>query len=331
MRIQPKTIMCAVDFSNFTDSILSYSVKLCKEFQAKLFLIHVVIDVKTFFKYSDTIFDAEMMQAEQFQNAQKLLEDLTKDLTISHEVFVTQGDPADEISRFALEKKIDMVISATHGNSGIKRFLIGSVTEKLMKTLHCPLLVLHAQKHDFISLAETEIKLKRILVGCDFSSDSKLAFDYGVSLAQEFQAELYLAHVINPSELIELKASDYIDVNPGDYISWHSPNYFEMQRRFKEERRERVNELRSQLEKQLYFMLPEECRSWCNPKTVLLDGEPYKELINYAREQQIDMIVLGIHGHTLWEKLMVGSTTDRVIRNSPCPVLAVRQMNGDKG
>ncbi len=49
-------------------------------------------------------------------------------------------------------------------------------------------------------------------------------------------------------------------------------------------------------------------------------------MIKYAKEQKVDMIVLAIRGHTLWEKLLVGSTTDRVIRHAPCPVLAIRQM-----
>jgi len=327
MKVEPKKIMCAVDFSSFTETILSYSIKLCNEFHAKLFLINVVVDIKTLFKYSENVFDTEIAQMNQLQNAQKFLEDLAKDLTIDHTLLIRQGDPADEIRRVALEEKVDMVITATHGNSGIQRLLIGSVTEKLVKTLHCPLLVLHTQEGDSLPLPTSEIKLHKILVGCDFSPDSKLAFDYGVSMAQKLQAELHLAHVIKPTEHIDLKASDYITVNPRDYISWHSPNYFEIQMKISEENRERANELRRRLEKQLYFMLPEECRSWCNPKTMLLDGEPYKELVDYAKKQEIDMIVLGIHGHTLWEKLMIGSTTDRVIRHSHCPVLAVRQMN----
>lgn len=330
MRIQPKKIMCAVDFSDFTDTILSYSVELCKEFDAKLFLVHVVMDVQNLFKYSGVTINEEMIQMDHIQSAQKLLEELTEGLTINHEIFVTKGEPADEIRRFAIKEGAEMVITATHGKSGINRLLIGSVTEKLMKTIHCPLLVLHTKQSAPVPQGSFKLKLKKILVGCDFSPDSKFAFDYGVSLAQEFQAELYLAHVINPTELIDLKSSDYIDVNPRDYISWHAPDYFEVQRHFKEERRERINELRSKLEKQLYFMLPEESRSWCTPKTTLLDGEPYKELIDYAKSQEIDMIVLGIRGHTLWEKLMVGSTTDRVIRNAPCPVLAVRQIDGNR-
>jgi nucleotide-binding universal stress UspA family protein len=73
-------------------------------------------------------------------------------------------------------------------------------------------------------------------------------------------------------------------------------------------------------------MVPEECQIWCTPHATLLFGEPYIELIKYAKEYGIDMIILGVRGHTLWDKLMVGSTTDRVIREAPCPVLAVPPM-----
>lgn len=327
MRIQPKIIMCAVDFSDFTDDIFAYSVALCKEFNAKLFLVHVIIDVAALFEHNETSLDAETLHRSHIRNAQRLLGDLVKEATIENEIIITKGDPADEILRIALKEKTDMVITAIHGKSGIKRLLIGSVTEKLMKTLHCPLLVLHTQDHDFTPRGDYEMKLKKILVGCDFSPDSKLAFDYGLSLAQEYQAELYLTHVIKPTEYIELKASDYINVIPGSYANWRSSNYFEIQKKVTEENREKIDKLRNSLERQLYFMLPEECRSWCTTHTTLLSGEPYKELIKHAKVQEIDMIVLGIRGHTLWEKLMVGSTTDRVIRHAPCPVLAVRQMD----
>ncbi|ACN16421.1 Usp1 [Desulforapulum autotrophicum HRM2] len=330
MRIHPQRIMCAVDFSDFTDTILSYSIALSKEFHAKLFLIHVAVEVEPLLKSSEIAIDVEALQAKHMEKAFNRLKAFVKETETPHEILVTKGNPADKIRDLALEHKVDMVITATHGNSGIKRFMLGSVTEKLIKTIHCPLLVLNTRKFDIASPAPHGIELKRILVGCDFSQDSKLAFDYGLSLAQEFQAELYLAHVVKPTEHLHLKASDYIDVAPADYVKWRSSDYFEMQKRSLDEKREKFDKLRGNLERQLYFMVPEESRNWCTPKTILLDGEPYKELISYAQEKKIDMIVLGIRGHTLWEKLMVGSTTDRIIRQSPCPVLAVRPLNPKK-
>lgn len=327
MRIHPQRIMCAVDFSDFTNTTLAYSIALSREFNAKLFLVHVVIEVEPLLKSSEIAIDVKALQKRHMNDAFEQIAALVKETDVSYKILIAKGEPADRIRDLALEHRADMIITATHGNSGIKRLLLGSVTEKLLKTVHCPLLVLNTQKLDLPSGTTPEIKLKKIMVGCDFSQDSKLAFDYGLSLAQEFQAELYLAHVVKPSENLELKASDYIDITPTDYVKWRSSDYFEMQKRSMDEKREKFNQLRENLERQLYFMVPEESRNWCTPRTTLLDGEPYKELIAYAQKEKIDMIVLGIRGHTLWEKLMVGSTTDRIIRQSPCPILAVQPID----
>ena len=293
MRIQPKTILSAIDFSTFTDTIFSYSVALCKKYDATLILVHVTTDLNRLLEHNETALDVEALQEANTRFAQERLEERVKDLPVENEIIIRQGTPADIVSRLASEQQADMVIAATHGKAGFKRLLLGSVTEKLIKTLHCPLLVLPAQERDFKPPAVTEMKLKKILVGCDFSPDSQLALDYGLSLAQEFQAVLCLSHVIKPSL-------------------------------YKNERKG-IKQLHDRLEKKLDGMIPETCRDWCTAKSVLLDGEPYIALMDYAREHEVDMIVLGIRGHTLWEKLLVGSTTDRLIRHSPIPVLAVRQ------
>ncbi|MBR9986607.1 MAG: universal stress protein [Desulfosarcina sp.] len=73
-------------------------------------------------------------------------------------------------------------------------------------------------------------------------------------------------------------------------------------------------------------MVPEASLDRCTAKTALLEGEPFVALMDYAKEQMMDMIVLGIRGHTLLEKLLVGSTIDRLIRHASIPVLAVRQI-----
>ena len=326
MRLQPKKIMCAVDFSDSTSEILVYSVALCKEFHAKLFVVHVVDDVNTSRLDSGIMINDEILQERHISKAEELLGNLVKEVKIEHEIIISKGKSADKIRQLALKEQIDLVITATHGKSGFERLLIGSVTEKLIKILDCPLLVIRTKARHSISRDNYEVKLKKILVGCDFSADSKQAFDYGLSLAQEFQADVYLAHVIKPTEHVDLKPADYINVLPGDYLVWGTSDYHEIQQKVTEENREKINQLRSRLEKQLQLMVPEECQIWCKPHATLLFGEPYRELINYAKDYDIDMIVLGVRGHTLWDKLMVGSTTDRVIREAPCPVLAVRPM-----
>jgi nucleotide-binding universal stress UspA family protein len=199
----------------------------------------------------------------------------------------------------AEEKGVDLVISATHGRSGLKRLILGSVTSRLMRTLPCPLLVVRTIEHDFVTPPGQEIRLQRILVGCDFSADANMAFQYGLSLAQEFQSELHLVHVIAPpayKDLLKLAAEQELH-----------------------------QDQRNLLNQKLANMVPEEARNWCTPKTSLLAGQPHEELTKYAVINNIDLIILGARGLGLVETLFIGSTTDRVVPRAPCPVLAIRQ------
>jgi nucleotide-binding universal stress UspA family protein len=70
-------------------------------------------------------------------------------------------------------------------------------------------------------------------------------------------------------------------------------------------------------------LVPEDARNWCSLKTTVLRGQSYEELVAYAMTQSMDMIVVGVRGHGLVKSLLMGSTTDRVVRRSPCPVLTV--------
>jgi nucleotide-binding universal stress UspA family protein len=144
-------------------------------------------------------------------------------------------------------------------------------------------------------------------------------------LAQEFETELYLAHVVRPTEHVEFSSADYIKVQEGDYLGWNRTDYLGLTRHANEPDAQRTDALKKRLERQLARMVPEESRHWCTPVTAVLEGEPYQELLSFAEKNQVDLIVLGVRGHGLLEKFLVGSTTDRVISRSECPVLAVRQ------
>ena len=158
---------------------------------------------------------------------------------------------------------------------------------------------MNSPEHKFVSVADQAVKIEKILVGCDFSPDSGQAFNHALSLAQEFQAELHLVHVIEPPTQPDLNRED-------------TPVSEEIQQDY-----------RDLLTRKLKEMVPVEARYWCTPQTSLLEGQPYEEIVRYAESKDIDMIVLGVRGHGLVKTLFLGSTTDRVVRRSPCPVLSV--------
>jgi nucleotide-binding universal stress UspA family protein len=298
MRVQFKKILSATDFSEFSNHTVSYGVALAKEFGADLHICHV-IDLSSVAIYGEFQLDPVGQQDRIMEDANAQLEELAGNQPVSWEPLITVGKPADEISRAVEDKNIDLVITATRGRSGFKRLILGSVTERLMRTLSCPLLVVRSPEHEFVDKPKQEIKLKKILVGCDFSPDSGQAFAYGLSLAQEFLAELHLAHVIEPPA---------------------QPNLIREEALVPGQVQEEYHDL---LIQKLKDMVPDEAANWCTPQTSIMEGQPHDELVKYAHTRDIDMIVLGMRGHGLVKTLFLGSTTDRVIRDSPCPVLSV--------
>ena len=298
MRVQMKKILCATDFSDFSNYTIPYGVALAREFEAKLYICHV-IDLSSIAIYGEFQLNPVDQQNRIKKQAAEQLNELIGKQAVKWEPLITVGHVADEVSRLVEEKEIDLVIAATRGRSGLKRLILGSVTERLMRVLTCPLLVVHSPEHKFVDPVNQKIRLKKILVGCDFSPDSDQAFQHALSLAQEFEADLHLAHVIEPSASSEL-------LKPDKQLS-----------------AEIEQKLSQRLTDKLMAMVPQDARNWCTPETRILKGPPYEALGEYARANEMDMIVLGIRGHGLVKTLLLGSTTDRVARQAPCPVLSV--------
>ncbi len=304
MRPNLKNIMCLTDLSIFSNQTIDYGIALAKEFESRLYLCHVV-DIPAMALYAEAHLDPMEQQNQLITHAESTLGDLTKGEDIDWQPLISVGPTVSEISRLVEEKNIDLVIAASHGRSGLKRLVLGSVTEELMRTLSCPLLVMRGPQQSNKQIEPIAFRLNKIMVGCDFSSDSTLALRYALSFAQEFEAELHLVHVIEPSA------------------------YQNVSKTVKDAEKRYQDELKELLGKKLDNLVPEEARNWCFPKTALLDGRADEKIVDYAGQNSIDLIALGVRGHGLVETLFLGSTTDRVARQAPCPVLSVRPVAGN--
>ena len=297
MRRPINTILCATDFSKLSEPVVSYGITLAKEFNAKLIVCHVV-DFPTVSMYGEAVLEPIDHQNRFMEYARAEIDRLVSGAAIDYHAMVAVGNTTDEIAHLVDEQQVDLVIVATHGRSGLKRFFLGSVTERLIRTLPCPLLVLRGETEDAVAGLQ-KFPFKRILVGCDFSSDADLAFENSLSMAQEFESELHLVHVVEPSGYKDLFN---MSADQGD--------------KFKKD-------LYDMIDAKLKSMVPQEAMNWLTLQTHLLVGKPYEEIVRYAEMNDIDLIALGIRGHGMVEDLLVGSTTDRVIRRAPCPVLSV--------
>jgi len=289
MKINFKNILCTTDLSEQSNTSIAYGKALAAEFHARLYVCHI-IDLTSALSYGEVLYAPVEIQDQTVEFSTDQITSLMNASAVEWEPLVTIGHPADEVAKLVDEKEIDLVISATHGRSGLKRVILGSVTGRLMRSLACPFLIVRNRD------SHTSM-FNRIMVGCDFSDDSNLAFQYGLSLAQEFESELHMVHV--------MESADYRDL-------------------LKEGTENPVEDAEhDRKKKMLQAMLPESSYNWCHPKLVLLAGRPFEEITKYALFNHIDLIILGIRGHNLIETLFAGSTTDRVSRQSPCPVLSV--------
>ena len=140
----------------------------------------------------------------------------------------------------------------------------------------------------------------KILTAIDFSENSEFAFDYALTLATQFNAELTIIHVIN--EPVDLR---------GFYVPHIS-----------------FEQLEKEIEESAVKMMEKFCSSklgaFSNYKTSIMTGIPYDEILAAAARINASLIVLGTHGRTGLDRILFGSTAERVVRSASCPVLTVR-------
>ena len=289
------SIICPTDFSELSDQALTYGLELAEEYGATLSAVHV-IDLSTASMYGEFLLDPQDIQAQIENYAVEHIGELVGNRNVKWEVLIAMGNPAEETARLALKKRADLAVTATHGRSGLQRLLLGSVTERLMRPLPCPLLVVPGEAMQ----TKPKAGYRRIMVGCDFSPDADLAVSYAFDLATEFDSDIHLVHVIEPER------------------------FKDMLRKEGEPTTESRQMLRDRLTGKLAELIPQGAYKKCEPKVTLLAGQPHEELTKFAVINDVDLIVLGVHGRGFVESLLVGSTTDRVVRTASCAVLSVR-------
>jgi nucleotide-binding universal stress UspA family protein len=145
------------------------------------------------------------------------------------------------------------------------------------------------------------LSIKSVLVPTDFSDASETALTYGMGLAETFGASLHLVHVMEDLLAHAWAAEVYVAA---------VPNLRE--------------EIERESQQRLSAMLPEADRKRLRAEIALLSGNPFIEIIRYAKAQDIDLIVMGTHGRGPIAHMLLGSVAEKVVRKSPCPVLTVR-------
>jgi nucleotide-binding universal stress UspA family protein len=144
------------------------------------------------------------------------------------------------------------------------------------------------------------IDLHRILVPTDFSKHSDNALAYAAAFAEKFHAELYLLHVVQDLSVFVPEAAIAVPSMPP------------------------VEQLTAAVRETLERVIEKNKLRRFTVHAEVREGSPFYEIIRFAKEQEIDLIILGTHGRSGLAHVLLGSVAEKVVRKSPCPVLTVR-------
>ena len=303
--VRIKQILCPIDFSEFSRHAFDRAVAVAKIHDATVTVLHVFplpTPVPTIpfgpegpgpFVLHALDRDAVLAQMKKFLG----LEGGAAGGRTAFEV-VEANNTHREILTQAERLSADLIVMGTHGRSGVQRLLLGSVTEKVLRTSPVPVLTVPA-----LAPGTGQEAFSRILCATDFSDCSIAALRYASSLAMEGTVRLT---VINVVELIPVGYEPMV-VTPYDDAA---------------HRDELVRAARERLRR----LLPETVREACTVDELVTTGKAYVEILGTAAERQADLIVLGIHGRNALDRFLFGSTTEHIVRRATCPVLTVRAM-----
>lgn len=194
------------------------------------------------------------------------------------------------ILEYADAHDIDLIVMGTHGRTGLEHLLLGSVAEKVVR---------RATQTVFTVCegARPGRAVRRILVPLDFSEPSRLALRYASELARTYGAHLALLHVVENVLLPGIYGMEPVPVD--------------------------TPEVKARAREALQEMIREEDGSEQATFEVKV-GHAVDAIVDYAKAQEVDLIVIATHGRTGLKHFLLGSVAENVVRMAPCPVFTVK-------
>lgn len=286
-----ENILFATDFSTSADNAIPYVELIAKRYQSKVVALHVrppVVNATT--QPATWAVNVEAARALDQRHREDLLAMVPG---LKTEPVIGEGDIQYCVDSAIRKYGIDLLVMGTRGRTGLGKILLGSVAEEIFRNVACPVLTV-GPNADTAKRAKPEIR--RILYATDLSPDAQSVAAYAVSLAQEYQAQLTLLHVIREQKV-------------GELVAWP--------------------ELEASAKVLLRKLVPPDAEAWCKPEYLVVRGEPSDLILEFAKAHAADLIVLGAQ----LEKGVPGAATHlpiatahKVVSRATCPVLTVRHI-----
>ncbi len=292
-------ILVPLDGSELAQIALPYADKLARVLGSQITLIYVSESADDRYHHMHQFYLQQMVENVK-QNSERHFDNQERK-TIKIDSVILAGDPAEEIVKYAGQEDIGLIVMSTHGRSGIRRWAMGSVADKVMRATKQPLAIVRAKGARPDMLGERSI-LSKILVTLDGSKEGEAVIPHVEELASKLQAEVILLQVIAP---------DYhIYASGGPEYGVYAEQQMESMKKFV---RDYLDEIIARLEQREVIA-----------KAEIILGTAAETIINFADQINASLVAMTTHGRSGVSRWAIGSVAERVLRAGNTPLLLVR-------
>ena len=300
-----KRMLAPLDGSELAEVVLPYAKELAGRLNLELILFHVCEPpgVESQFMcrtYLDHVADVVQKKSREVQVKTGVS---SGEKAAAVRVELGTGNPAEEILRYAEDNKVDLILIASHGHSGVRRWILGSVADKVLRKSRVPVWLVRANISE--EIVHDKWPERTILVPLDGSIFSESVLPHVEALAKQRGAELVNVVLLRVFE------------KPFITADYPEPDSEAHEKRI-------INHFKQEAEHYLVKVEKRLADAGLNVRTEVLMGQPANEIINYAHNNPPNLIVMATHGSSglsLWE---YGNITDKILHGVSSPIFLVR-------
>ncbi len=305
LRIQ--NILVPIDFSESSIRAIETAKGLARRFGAIVHLvnIHESYYPGTFLEANAPFAGAPLTYLENTREAaERRLIDLAGKHRITGTCEVEVGGPAfDGICRIARKINADLIVTSTHGRSGLQRVLLGSTAERVVQHSPCPVLVMRERKkahHGRLKSSKPGLgRVGTIVVPVDFSHASLNGLKYAIQFASKMKAKILVLTVIHFGYAYTADGFAMYDLSTLEEAA------------------------RAAAEREMQLFIRRVKFGSVKYETAIEIGPPMHQICAFAGERKVNLIITPTHGYTGFRHVLIGSTAEQVVRRATCPVLVI--------
>jgi len=285
-------ILLPFDGSDGAVDVLEHARDIASRTDATIHLLYVADTTRN----SATVVDDRVVDG-LVQRGEEVLEEATSSLGtpgVAYETEVVQGNPAPTIAEYAERYGHDLVVMPTHGREGVSRYLVGSVSEKVVRLSSVPVLTARMQSDERLTFP-----YENVLVPTDGSAAASRASEHGITLAESLDATVHALSAVDDSSVgLDVRATS--SGQDSDGVA-----------------REAVEDVASTAS----------ARGVSETVTHVESGAPVEVILDYVRSNDVDAVVMGTTGRRGTERILFGSVAEKTVRSAPVPVITVAELS----